>query len=135
MSWKTTLYNYVHSRNQTDIDYSIEPMLPFVGDASFLETQAKRLQRLKQSDWMRGLTPVKHETRLSVSSVSEQRGSIIADIKLMRTIVGEIRHTPHEEQRIEKERITLTADEGDYRIESVELLDHEDTLRDRKRHV
>lgn len=129
MSWKTTLYHYVHSRNQTDMDYSIEPMVPLVGDASFLRAQAKRLDRLKQSDRMRGLTPVKHETRLSVSSVSEQRGRMIADILLKRTIVGEIRHAPHEEQRIEKERITLIADDGGYRIEGVELLDHEDTLR------
>lgn len=132
MSWKTTLYNYVHSRNQTEIDYSVEPMLPFVDDAAFLNTQTKRLDRLKQSDRLRGLIPVKHETRLSISSVSEQKGRIAADILLKRTIVGEIRNTPHEEQRIEKERITLSSVDDGYRIDGIELLDHEDTLRIRQ---
>ncbi|UUZ82991.1 hypothetical protein LJK88_03040 [Paenibacillus sp. P26] len=120
MSWKTTLYDYVHFRNQMDIDYSVEPMSPFVEDASYLNAQALLLSRRAATDKERGLSPLKNETRLSISGVTEQDGRVVADIMLKRSSVGMIGGGQVEEQRVEKERITLVPSDGGYSIVRVQ---------------
>ncbi|TVY10175.1 amidase domain-containing protein [Paenibacillus cremeus] len=129
MSWKTTLYDYVHSRNQMDIDYSVEPLLPVVKDEAYLKTQAKRLARREETDRLRRLTPVKNETRLTIASVIERNGRMIAEIQLKRNIVGQINYQPHEEQRIERERVTLSPSDAGYIIEAIEPVETEEALR------
>ncbi|MCZ8514149.1 amidase domain-containing protein [Paenibacillus filicis] len=129
MSWKTTLYDYVHFRNQTDIDYSTEPMLPFVEDRAYLESQAKLLSRREDTDKGRRFVPLKNETRLSISGTSEQNGRVIADIILKRSSVGTIGQDQVEEKRVEKERVTLVPGDGDWVIARIEPADTEEALR------
>ncbi|WP_163859900.1 amidase domain-containing protein [Paenibacillus elgii] len=129
MSWKTTLYDYVHHRNQMDIDYSVEPMLPFVEDAAYLSAQTERLARRADTDRQRQFVPTKSETRLTVDQEAERGDSIVADVTLRRTTVGEIRRVLHEEQRIERERITLSPASDGWSVAHIEYLQTEQALR------
>ncbi|UQZ84044.1 Putative amidase domain protein [Paenibacillus konkukensis] len=128
MSWKTALYDYVHHKNQMDMDYSVEPLLPFVTDTSFLQSQIKRLARTAHSDQDRHFFPVKNETRLSILRAAEQHGQVIAEVRLRRTSVGTIGTREHEEKRVETERVTLTETDGKWYIVRVEPTDAERAL-------
>lgn len=129
MSWKTTLYDYVHHRNQMDIDYTIEPLLPFVEDQSFMKEQTFRLERRAETDKFRHLIPVKSETRLAISSADERNGLVLADITLKRIFTGQIQNSIHVEQRVEKERVTLSANEGRWVIRRIHPLETENSVQ------
>jgi cell wall-associated NlpC family hydrolase len=128
MSWKTTLYDYVHHKNQMDMDYSVEPLLPFVADSHYLQTQVRRLARTAHSDQDRRFVPAKNETRLTLGQADERPGRVIADIKMRRTSVGTIGGVEHEEQRVESQRIQMDRVDGKWYIIHIEDLDMERTL-------
>ncbi|WP_248929755.1 amidase domain-containing protein [Paenibacillus hamazuiensis] len=107
MNWKTLVYDYVHHRNQMDIDYSIEPLLTLVEDDAFLHAQIDRLARMRELAWQRQLRPVQNETRLSIVRTQVQAEEVIADVALKRTIVSQIRDEQQTERRIEYERLLL----------------------------
>ncbi|MGG2198072.1 MULTISPECIES: amidase domain-containing protein [Paenibacillus] len=129
MSWRTTLYEYVHHRNQMELDYSVDPLLPFVQDTAFLQRQHTQLTRRAESDRDRKLVPVKCETRLVIDRVSELPEHTVAEVTLKRTQFGRIRETVHEERRIEKERLILLADSDGWSISRIEALRTEQALR------
>ncbi|WP_079913587.1 amidase domain-containing protein [Paenibacillus sp. 32352] len=125
MSWKTTLYDYVHHKNQMDMDYSVEPLLPIVTDRAYLQAQIQRLARTAQTDQDRNFFPSKSETRLSIIHAEEQAGRVIANVRLRRTSVGSIGVRDHEEQRVESERIQLEEHDGKWYIINIEALSAE----------
>ncbi|MDF2960425.1 MAG: putative amidase [Paenibacillus sp.] len=127
MSWKTTLYDYVHHKNQMDMDYSVEPLLPFVTDTQYLQSQIKRLARAAHSDQDRRYFPVKNETRLSIVEASGHQQQITASIRLKRITVGAIGSAELEEQRVEAERVILEELDGKWHIARIESLSTENT--------
>jgi hypothetical protein len=129
MTWKLTLYDYIHHRNLMDIDYTVEPLVPFVQDGGFLHRQARLQARRADTDRERKLVPVKNETRLIIDRVSEQPGQTIVDITLKRKALGRIREVDQEELRIERERVTLHEGLDGWSIIGVQLLDTEQALR------
>lgn len=122
MSWKTTLYDYVHHKNQMDMDYSVEPLMPFVIDRAYLQAQIKRLARTAHLDQDRNFFYVKSETRLSILHAEEQAGKVIANVRLRRTSIGSIGTRDHEEQRIEYEQVHLEEMDGKWYIVNIESL-------------
>jgi hypothetical protein len=128
MSWKTTIYDYVHHKNQMDMDYTVEPLLPIVTDTAYLQNQIKRLARTAHSDQDRGFFTMKNETRLSVLNASEQSTHVRADLRLRRTLLGTIGSVQHEEQRVEKERVLLEELDGKWYIAHIESMDIEQGL-------
>lgn len=90
MTWKTILYDYVHHRNQMDIDYSVDPMLPIVEDEAYLHDQTARLSRRAATDKDRHFMPVKSETRLTILRAAEREDRVMADVLLRRTSVARL---------------------------------------------
>ncbi|PZE19737.1 amidase domain-containing protein [Paenibacillus xerothermodurans] len=132
MSWKTTLYDYVHHKNQTHMDYSIAPLLPFVTDTNYLQSEIKRLARTAHSDQDRRFVPVKSETRLALIGVSQEPQAITADIKLKRTSVGTISSTEFEQQQLQTERVVLGQLDDKWYVTQIKPLDAEfSTVLDR----
>ncbi|WP_159888264.1 amidase domain-containing protein [Paenibacillus puerhi] len=129
MSWKLTLYDYIHHRNLMDIDYTVEPLLPLVQDGAFLQRQARVLARRQDTDRERRLIPVKSETRLVIDRVDGQPGRTIVDVTLKRKTNSRIRENEQEERRIERERITLHEGLDGWSIIGVEMLQTERSLR------
>lgn len=129
MSWKKILYDYVHHRNQMDIDYSVDPMLPIVEDEAYLHAQSARLTRRAATDKDRQFMPVKSETRLTILRAAEHGERVSADVQLRRTSVGQIRQCSHEEQRVEHERVTLVPSAEGWMIVKIEALQTEEALR------
>ncbi|MGG1597585.1 amidase domain-containing protein [Paenibacillus naphthalenovorans] len=129
MTWKTILYDYVHHRNQMDIDYSVDPMLPIVEDEAYLHDQTARLSRRAATDKDRHFMPVKSETRLTILRAAEREDRVMADVLLRRTSVGQIGHSSYEEQRLEQERVTLVPGADGWIIAKIEALQTEAALR------
>jgi hypothetical protein len=128
MSWKTTLYDYVHYKNQMDMDYSVESLLPIVTDNEYLQFQIKRLTRTSQSDQDRKFYPVKSETRLTIHKAQESPVQVMADIQLKRTSVGMIHSSVYEEKRVERERVTLEDQDGKWVIARIQSANAELSL-------
>jgi hypothetical protein len=120
MSWKTTLYEYVHHKNQMDLDYSVEPLLPFVTDIHYLQAQIKRLARTSQTDQDRRFFPVKNETRLTIMQATEQPELVTAAIRLKQATVGTIGSVEYEQQRVEWEQIILQEQDGKWVITDIQ---------------
>jgi hypothetical protein len=128
MSWKTTLYDYVHRRNQMELDYSVESVLTLVKDNAYLEAEALRLVRKREMDQARGITPSKRETRLSLLRAADREGQVVADVKLRSLSVSSLFDTPSIEERIDFERVTLSAEEDSWSITSIEARQAERSL-------
>jgi hypothetical protein len=126
MSWKTTLYEYVHYKNQMNLDYTVKPLLPLVTDNDYLQAQIKRLARTSQTDRDRRYFPVKHEARLTIVQASEQSATVTAAVRLKQAAVGIIGLIEHEEERIEWERVTLQEQGGRWVITSIQATGNED---------
>ncbi|NHN32293.1 amidase domain-containing protein [Paenibacillus agricola] len=125
MSWKTTLYEYVHYKNQMNLDYTVVPLLPFVTDTQYLQAQIKRLARASQTDQDRQFFPVKHEARLTIVQASEQPRAVTAAVRLRQVAVGMIGLAEHQEERVEWERITLQEQGGRWVITQIQVTGHE----------
>lgn len=125
MPWKTTLYDYVHHRNQADLDCTVESMYPYVSDSHYLDMRSRLLARRAEEDASRAFSPYKSETRLAVLRTVRRGEAIVADIAMKRTAIGMIRHEELEEQRIERERITLEPLEDRWLVTKIEPLDNE----------
>lgn len=125
MSWKMLLYEYVHHKNQMNLDYSVEPLLPFVTDVPFLQAQIRRLARTSQIDQDRHYSPVKNETRLTITKTAEQPAHVTASIRLRQSMVGIIGVTEHEEERLENEQLTFEEQEGKWVITNIQSTGNE----------
>jgi hypothetical protein len=120
MSWKTAIYDYAHSKNRGEAEYSVEPLRQVVDDPLFLLSLQKRYERLRLADKGRRLTPLRNETRLRIADVLETPGQVLADISLHRILsyaVGNVRQT---EERFERERLTLAPAKGRWRVTRIE---------------
>lgn len=125
MSWKMMLYEYVHHKNQMNLDYSVEPLLPFVTDVPFLQAQIRRLARTSQNDQDRHYSPVKNETRLTITQTTEQPAYVTASIRLRQSMVGIIGVTEHQEKRLESEQLTFEEQEGKWVITNIQSTGNE----------
>jgi hypothetical protein len=125
MIWKTLVYDYVHNKNQMEIDYSIEPLLPIVADESYLKEQQQRLARRHETDRDRHLIPIKSETRLKILHACERQDEVIAEVELKRSMVSHIRNEPQTERRVERQRLYLSRGPDKWHINKVQELTDE----------
>ncbi|WP_281890180.1 amidase domain-containing protein [Paenibacillus sp. YYML68] len=130
MTWKTLLSEYVHQRNQMELNCSVEPIQPLVSDTSFLNRQTLLLARRADTQQERAFSPLKCETRLILDVIYEHTDRAVADITLKRHACGRIGSADElEEYRIERERITLQQEDGEWTIGKIVSLDAEHAFR------
>ncbi|MBD0382333.1 amidase domain-containing protein [Paenibacillus sedimenti] len=135
MSWKTALYNYVHAKNQAELEGSAAPMEAYVTDSVFLRKQDIRLQRQKDNYRDRDAKLLRSETRLRLTGVKETAQGIIADIQLRRGIQYRIGSTRHLEERIEPELVLIEAAANGWYVKRAEARMSEKSLPSKQRGV
>lgn len=118
--WKTVVHEYVQRKNQTEVDYSLEPLFPLMTDEHVLRRKKERARRLQEGHRLRRTMPVRSETRLRLSDVSEdgRRVSVVLEMRIKH--VYELLGREHAEERVERERLTLYRDGGQWRIGRLE---------------
>ncbi len=117
-AWKRVLYRYIQHHNQMEADYALDPLIPFIIDEQYIRLQKSRLQRLKEWHALRGMQPLRCETRAKLLHVSENRnGSIVACLQLKKRL--EYVKGPASE-RIENERATLSLVGGTWFLSKIE---------------
>lgn len=120
MTWKLALNDFIHNRNQMEIDYNPDPLKPYVADGRFLEAEAQRQDRRRRLHRERGLEPVKGETRLKVKGLEAEAESVAADIQLVHTYEYRIRDRTYREQRLTLEKVILSPKGGKWQVRQVD---------------
>jgi cell wall-associated NlpC family hydrolase len=135
MSWKKALYNYVHAKNQAELEGSAAPIEAYVADSAYVRKQDLRLQRRMNSYRDRDAKPLRCETKLRITGVKETVHGVIADIELRRSTQYRIGSVDHLEEQIEPERVLLEEIANNWRVRQVETLDSEKSLPNKQRSV
>jgi hypothetical protein len=120
--WKSIIHDYVHTRNQMEINYSLEPLFPQISDQSYMAMQQKRLGQLKQWHKTREIIPRRSQTRIKIMRVQQNADEYIIDLGFKLQFYYDFRNKEHCEQRGERERITLSEQNGLWIISKIEVL-------------
>ncbi|NEW08078.1 amidase domain-containing protein [Paenibacillus sp. SYP-B3998] len=128
MSWRTALYNYVHAKNQAELEGSAASLETYISDSAHIQNQDIRLRKRIETYRDRDAKPMRSETKLRLTGVKETANRIIADIQLRRSIHYRIGSIDHLEERIEPERVFLEAVAGRWCVRETEALHSEKLL-------
>ena len=135
MSWKTALYNYVHAKNQSELEGSAAPLEAYMSDSAYVRQQDVRVRRLLESFRDRDAKLLRGETKLRLTGVRESGQGIIADIQLHRFLHYRIGSATHVEERIEPERVIIDSTANCWQVRSTEPLNGEKSLPNKSRGV
>lgn len=135
MSWKTALYNYVHAKNQAEIEGSAAPLEAYVSDSAYVRKQDVKVRRLLNSYRDRDAKLLRGETKLRLTGVKESPQIIIADIQLHRFLNYRIGSIEHLEERIEPERVFIDSAANRWQVRYTEPLHGEKSLPSKRRGV
>ncbi|TXK82700.1 amidase domain-containing protein [Paenibacillus sp. N3.4] len=133
MSWKTALYNYVHAKNQTELEGSAAPMEAYVSDSAFLQKQDVKARRLIESYHERDARLLRSETKLHLTGMKEVAQGVVADIHLHRSLQYRIGSFEHNEERIETERVLIDTLSNGWQVRHSEALDGEKSVLSKQR--
>lgn len=118
--WKSTLHEYIRTRNQMGIDYKMDLMLPIVQDQAFVTMQQKKLQDIKLWHEHRGIIPERNETRFKIVQQQIKDSKVKVDIAIKLKGSYKQGRREYKEDRIEHEKITLRHISEDWIITKVE---------------
>lgn len=135
MFWKTALYNYVHAKNQSELEGSAAPLQAYLSDSAYVRKQEVRVRRLLESFRDRDAKLLRGETKLRLTGVRESAHGVIADIVLHRFIHYRIGSIDHLEERIEPERVVIDSAANRWQVRSTESLQGEQSLPNNPRSV
>ncbi len=121
MDWKTTLHTFVKSHNQMRITYSIEPIIPFMLDKSYIMKQKKFLGRQKEGDRKRNIIPQKSVTRIQTipNRVDEKVAVVHIIYYIQMTYL--MKNKEFAENRMERELITFEKTAKGWMISDVQV--------------
>lgn len=132
MSWKTAVYDYVHAKNRAEAEHDVEALRPAVSDVAILRDHSRTLSGAKRSSAERGLKLLEHATRLRLLAARQSASGASADLELHRTLSYELRGQRYDEERVERERVTLTpgANQDRWNVSRVDRLQPPDGKTD-----
>jgi hypothetical protein len=107
MSWKLALYDFVHARNQMEVDYEWSGLRTTVADEAYLQRTEDMQERRRRLHRERGLMPVQSETRLRIRNITAGEEKVTAEIRLYHQLEAQIMGIPVTEEREERETVTL----------------------------
>ncbi|UKS26500.1 amidase domain-containing protein [Paenibacillus sp. HWE-109] len=133
MSWQTALYNYVHAKNQAELEGSAAPLEAFIADSAYLRKQDVCFRRLLNCYRDRDAKLLRGETKLRLTGVRESAQETIAEIRMHRLLHYQIGSTQHLEERIETERVTIDHAANRWQVRHAEALQAEKSLPGKSR--
>ncbi|MNW38711.1 Putative amidase domain-containing protein [Fontibacillus panacisegetis] len=111
--WRKILSIYVNQYNQDEVDYRVRTDSQIVTDLDYLMKSGERKRKLEGWYRDRGASPLRCETRARlVREIENRSGEIEVELILGQKIYYEKGGARHQEERMEKQRLTLQR-EGD----------------------
>ncbi|WP_438444792.1 amidase domain-containing protein [Gorillibacterium sp. sgz5001074] len=112
MSWRVALYDFIHARNQMEVDYDWSGPVRATGDEAYAERLRLLQDRRRRQHRERGLVPLSAETRLRILDVRQEEAQVCAGIMLQTRLEGESRGVPCETETQQIETVLLTVKPG-----------------------
>lgn len=107
MTWKLSLYDFIHARNQTEMDYEWNALRRHTVDEQFLALAAARQERRREQHRRRGIALSRSETRLRVSRIESGPNEMTVDISLHYNLETRCGGRAFSEERVELEQLVL----------------------------
>jgi len=121
--WRMVLYDYANRYNETFFQGSAEPASGWIRDVQHLEQEARLLNQAAYARKVRGISPVRSETRARIVRVLNMRpDQVTADLSFDTKYTYKQYHDELQEERSVDERITLQLIDGSWRIVKIEPL-------------
>ncbi|CAH0118856.1 hypothetical protein PAE9249_01353 [Paenibacillus sp. CECT 9249] len=118
--WKNTLYMYVNQYNRSEVDYRPQAVNPIVTDLDHVMRKSERMQLLERWYRERASVPLRSETRTKLLRTREGDGEVVVDLEFHIRRYYEKRNITHMEERLERERLTLSRDGQAWLVTRVE---------------
>jgi cell wall-associated NlpC family hydrolase len=119
-NWKSAVYEYAHRRNRLEIDGEAGELASMIRDDRFVRKLEGRLRRLQASRKARRAEPLRSETGLKIANADDADREAVVELEFRRsTEYGQLGQTFREE-RLERERVTITKNGNQWIITGVE---------------
>lgn len=119
-NWKSAVYEYAHRRNRLEIDGEASELASMVRDDRFVRKLEGRLRRMQASRKARRAEPLRSETGLKIANADHADRTAVVELEFRRsTEYGQLGQTFREE-RMERERLTVTKDGNQWIITGIE---------------
>lgn len=118
-NWKSAVYEYAHLRNRLELEGDARQLVPYVRDDRFIRRLEQRIRRAQASRRARKAAPVRSETGLKLRSVRDEEQEAVVELELRRKIEYEQQGFAYQEERIERERLTVTKSGKQWQIAEV----------------
>lgn len=119
--WKEAVHRYVSMRNRVEVDCSTDPLTAMLDDDGFVRKLAVKRSRLEHIYHERNIEPIRQETRMMIEQSSPVRAGVAVDLLLKRTFVYEQNMRRLAEERLERERLTLREERGNWKIAAIHI--------------
>ncbi|WP_211748392.1 amidase domain-containing protein [Paenibacillus sp. Marseille-Q4541] len=120
--WKQTLYSYVNYYNASEISHKIHKLVKqqVITDQVTIEERGRRQLLLAQWYHERESFPVRSETDAKLlRTLSNEPDKVVVDVQLYRRLFYSKMGITHREDRIEKERLTFSKQQGGWVVSSI----------------
>ncbi|MNJ43503.1 putative amidase domain protein [compost metagenome] len=119
--WRRTLSLYVNQHNQDEVDYRPRNDDAIVADLQYLLRRGERKRKLQEWYKERGATPLRSETRARLLREIESRsGEVEIELQLARKTNYEKGGARHQEEIIDRQRLTLQRDGNEWIITRID---------------
>ncbi len=114
---------YVNQNNKDEVDYHSLNQSNVITDLNYLIRQGERRKRLEQWYRHRGAVPLRSETRAKiVREIEDREGEAQVELQLSRKIFYEKGGAHHQEERIEKQQVTLRQEHGEWTVAQISIM-------------
>lgn len=118
--WKAALQRYVRLYNETETEQHYRSLSDYIADPLHSERLARRIERLRERDLLRGVLPAGSETKAELLRVNESSGEVSVLIKLHVKRRMEQSGLFYMEERQECERIWMRNTGAEWQVLQVE---------------
>lgn len=118
--WKTAVHRYIRLFNQAETDQHARVLFDYVLDPVHGERFARRMDRLRERDLLRGVIPAGSETKAELVRVNESAGEVSVLLRLHIKRKMKQSGLVYAEERYEFERLWLRLEDGAWQVLQIE---------------
>ncbi len=119
-AWKNTLYLYVDQHNRHEVDDRHQTLHAPITDMDYTLRMSERSRRLKRWYRERDTSPLKSQTKAKLIRTREGEGEVTVDMEFHVQREADQQGTTFVEERIDRERITLTREGKSWIISQID---------------
>lgn len=119
-NWKSAIYEYAHRRNRLEIEGDASKLMSVVRDDRFVRRLEARIRRTQASRKARRAEPLRSETGLKILHSDDSGQGAVIELEFRRGTDYDQLGQTFREERMERERITVTKRGTDWLITGIE---------------